>query len=107
MPKTKKSAVKEVREDLKETLLGFGFKREDMPSEQAKKFEGYIATYVVRIKAEDADRTYILLCSVFDDGIQFTAMDKHGIIRLCSWKSDTPINVLSEYILKAAKFFRI
>lgn len=115
MPKIKKvvkSAVekevkREVREDLKEMLIGFGFKREDMPSEQAKKFKGYVATYVVKIKAEETDRTYVLICSVFDDGIRFAVMDNVGIIKLCGWKSDTPTNVLSEYIVKAAKFFRI
>jgi len=95
----------EIKKEVKEMLENFGFKTAELKSDLTD-YKTHIATYVVRIKA-NADREYYLNFSVFQDGYYFSIMDKIGIIKLISFKENTPTYVLSKYIERTAEFFSL
>lgn len=112
MPKKTKKAEEKVverivaRQDVVSMLEGHNFKRNDLPEEKIKLYEGYQATYDVKI-INDTEQSHILICSIFDDAFRFAVMDEVGIIKLVSFQNDTPTDVLEKYIGKCADFFLI
>ena len=110
MPKIKeavKSEVKKLGKEYVEMLTSFNFKRDDIPEEKQKKYEGYIATYAVRVTAEGSGQSHVLICSIFNEGFKFAVMDDVGIIKLVSFRFETPVEVLAKYIVKAATFLQL
>lgn len=109
MKKLKKveEVKKEVNKDVREMLEGHNFKQNDIPVEQQKKYPGYVATFTVKIKSDGSEQSHILICSVFEDAYRFSVMDEVGIIRLVSFRDDTPASVLEKYIRQVATVLEI
>ena len=107
--KTKKvdEVKKEVNKDVKEMLEGYNFKQNDIPVEQQKKYPGYVSTFTVKVKSGDSEQVHLLICSVFEDAYRFSVMDEVGIIRLVSFRNDTPADVLEKYIRQVATVLEI
>lgn len=64
--------------------------------------------YVYAAKIENlVGEDYFLALHKFKDCYQFTISDNVGIIKLSSFKLDTPIDILVEYIKRTYRFFSV
>lgn len=99
--------TKEVKKEVREMLERHNFRQQELPKDRFKEFPQHIATFLVKVKSDGSEQNHILICSVFDDDYRFAVMDDSGIIKLISFKAETPAEILSRYIEKAATFFAI
>lgn len=105
--KDSKKAKREVNKEVREMLERHNFRQQDLPEDRFKDFPQHIATFLVKVKSDGSEQDHILICSVFDDAYRFAVMDDSGIIKLLSFKAETPVAILSRYIEKAATFFAL
>lgn len=109
MPKKKiekKVEKREVNKEVVEMLLGHNFKENDV-EDMKEKYPDHIHTYTVRVKSEGSEQSHLLICSAFTDAYRFAVMDDVGVIKLVSFKIDTPAEVLEKYIKRVADVLAI
>jgi len=103
----KKTEVKPVNQEVVEMLESRGFKDTEIRDARTAEFKGYQATYAVKVTSEGGDQTHLILLSVFEDAYRFAIMDDVGIIKMCSFKPETPARVLGKYIDRLAEVLKI
>ena len=105
--KVKKVVKSAVNEDVVKMLVGTGFKETPLPKSMQDKYKGHKATYAVKVTVEGGTQAHIIILSIFEDAYRFAIMDDCGIIKMCSFKPDTPADVLDRYIGRLADVLRI
>lgn len=103
----KKTEVKPVNQEVVEMLESRGFKDTEIRDARTAEFKGYQATYAVKVTSEGGDQTHLILLSVFEDAYRFAIMDDVGIIKMCSFKPETPARVLGKYCDRLAEVLKI
>lgn len=103
----KQTEVKPVNQEVVEMLESRGFKDTEIRDARTAEFKGYQATYAVKVTSEGGDQTHLILLSVFEDAYRFAIMDDVGIIKMCSFKPETPARVLGKYCDRLAEVLKI
>lgn len=107
MPKAKSEVESSVNKDVLKMLKETGFTETTLPKSMQEKYKGHKATYAVKVTAKDGKQTHLMVIAIFDDSYSFAILDDCGIIKMCSFKPDTPANVLYRYISALAYVLKI